>query len=90
MSTITKSAFLNTRLEPELKSKAETVFRGLGVSTSEAVSMFLRQVVIHQGFPFPLRIPNKGTLEALAEDATKLSGYTDSRMMVKEILGKSK
>jgi len=62
------------------------VFRGLGVSTSEAVSIFLHQVVLHQGFPFPLRIPNEETLEAMAEDVSKLPGYKDGRAMMKEIL----
>lgn len=85
----TKSAYLNARLEPELKANAERVFKGLGVSTSEAVSMFLHQVVLHQGLPFPLTIPNAQTREAMAEDHAKLKGYRDSTKMMDEILSES-
>ena len=86
---MTKSAYLNARLEPELKANAERVFKGLGVSTSETVSMFLHQVVLHQGFPFPLTIPNAQTREAMAEDHTKLKGYHDNIKMMDEILSES-
>ena len=85
----TKSAYLNARLDPELKTDAENIFRELGVSTSEAIAMFLRQVVLHKGFPFPLKIPNEETIEALAEDHIVLKGYTNSRKMMEDILAES-
>ena len=81
-----KTAYLHTRLEPELKAKAEEVFQKLGVSPSEAVTMFYSQVVLHEGFPFPLRIPNEETLAALKEDAAALPGYTSSKQMMQDIL----
>jgi len=87
--TMTKSAYLNARLEPELKANAERVFKGLGVSTSEAVSIFLHQVVLHQGFPFPLTIPNAQTRESMAENHTKLKGYGNGTKMMNEILSES-
>jgi DNA-damage-inducible protein J len=64
---MSKTEMINTRLEPRLKKASEAVFARLGVSTSEAITMFLNQVVLHKGFPFPLRIPNAETRKAIKE-----------------------
>lgn len=40
------------RTEKLLKEKAEAVFSELGVSTSAAINMFLKQVVRENGLPF--------------------------------------
>ncbi len=84
-----KTAYLNTRLEPELKAEAEAVFHELGVSTSEAITLFYRQVVMHKGFPFPLRIPNEETIAALKEDVSTLRGYTSSKELMEDILSET-
>ncbi len=49
----------------------------LGLSTSEAITLFLRQVTLRRGFPFPVRIPNRETRKAIAEmrDRTDLETY---------------
>jgi DNA-damage-inducible protein J len=62
-----KSAYINARIEPALKARAETIFAALGLSTSDAISMFFRQVVIRRGLPFDASIPNEETLAAIAE-----------------------
>ncbi|PLX41763.1 MAG: type II toxin-antitoxin system antitoxin, RelB/DinJ family [Hyphomicrobiales bacterium] len=84
-----KTAYINARIEPELKAEAESVFRELGVSTTDMITIFLRQVVMHKGLPFPLSIPNQETIEALAEDPTTLEGYTNSQAMMEDILSES-
>ncbi len=43
-----KSATLNLRINPTLKSEAETVLSRLGIPMSTAVDMFLNQVVLVQ------------------------------------------
>ena len=48
------------RVEPEIKEQAEQVLEKLGIPMSNAVSMFLRQVVIQRGIPFEMKLP-KGT-----------------------------
>jgi uncharacterized protein len=53
-----KTGYINTRVTPALKAEAESVLERLGVSTTEAVTMFLSQVVLQQGLPFNVRIPN--------------------------------
>jgi DNA-damage-inducible protein J len=62
-----KTAYLNARIDPKLKTQAEKVFAGVGVSATQAITMFYRQVVLRRGLPFDVRIPNKETVGALKE-----------------------
>ena len=64
---MSKSARVQARIDESLKSEAETVFRRLGMSTSEAISLFFAQVGLHKGLPFPVRVPNQETIEAMQE-----------------------
>lgn len=48
-------ANLNIRVDDTLKKQAEMVFTDLGISLSAAITMFLKQVVRHNGIPFELR-----------------------------------
>ena len=56
-----KSATVRARIEPNLKNKAEKVFRDLGLSTTQAINLFYRQVELRNGLPFEVVIPNKTT-----------------------------
>ena len=49
-----KSTTLNIRIEPDIKEQAEAVFRQLGLSSTTAVNLFFRQVILHGGIPFAL------------------------------------
>ena len=62
-----KTAFLNARIDPDLKDKAEKVLEGVGVSASQAITMFYRQVVLRRGLPFDVCIPNAETVAAMKE-----------------------
>ncbi len=63
-----KTATISARIDPDLKNRAERVFRELGLSSSQAITLFYKQVELQQGLPFIVRIPNDLTMEAL-EDA---------------------
>ena len=52
-----KSATLNIRINPALKEEAETVLSRLGIPMSTAVDMFLNQIVLVGGIPFPVTLP---------------------------------
>jgi len=52
-----RTANIYTRIEPELKFRAETVLGQLGIPLSSAIGMFLRQVVMHNGIPFEMKLP---------------------------------
>ena len=47
------------RVEPEIKEEAEAILSQLGIPMSNAVSMFLRQVVLQRGIPFEMKLPAK-------------------------------
>ena len=60
-----KTAYINARVENKLKKNAEKVLKRVGVKTSDAVGMFLQQIVLHEGLPFEVRVPNKETRRAI-------------------------
>lgn len=63
---------ISVRIDPATKSAAENVFNLLGLSATDAVRMFYRQVILHRGLPFAAQIPNAESLSAFAElDAGK-------------------
>jgi DNA-damage-inducible protein J len=73
MNTITSTqrrSHINTRIDGRVKRSAELVFKKVGISTSDAISMFMTQVTLHQGLPFTVNIPNKETQKAM-RDAEK-------------------
>jgi DNA-damage-inducible protein J len=53
----TKSANIYTRIEPNLKEQAESILSALGIPTSNAINMFYRQIILHRGLPFEVKIP---------------------------------
>jgi len=76
---MTKTAYVNVRIDQELKVESERVLNQVGVSTSEAITMFFRQVILRRGIPFDVCIPNAATRKAMAElDAGGGTVYTGS------------
>jgi DNA-damage-inducible protein J len=55
------------KLDKEAKENAKVIFRELGITMGDAFNMFLKQVNLHQGLPFEVKIPNKETLKAIKE-----------------------
>ena len=47
------------RVEPEIKDQAEQVLNQLGIPMSNAIGLFLRQVVLQRGIPFEMKLPEK-------------------------------
>ena len=62
-----KTETIRARVEPELKHGAEKIFSTLGLSVTEAITLFYRQVTLCQGLPFAVRIPNAETREAIRQ-----------------------
>jgi DNA-damage-inducible protein J len=58
---------IRARVEPDLKHDAEIVLEKLGMTPTEAITLFYKQVKLHRGLPFPVRIPNKETIRAIRE-----------------------
>ena len=60
-------ATVRARVDSDLKQEAEAIFKKLGLSTSQAIVMFLNMVKLQNGIPFDMKIPNKETLKAMQE-----------------------
>lgn len=62
-----KTETVRARIEPELKKSVEKILKKLGMSTTDAITIFFRQITLHRGLPFSVNIPNKDTLETFAK-----------------------
>lgn len=77
-----KTANVFTRVDPEIKEQAENILNQLGIPMSNAVGMFLRQVVLQKGIPFEMKLPaakplNYNQLSKEELDAALQEGYDD-------------
>jgi DNA-damage-inducible protein J len=67
-----KTSTVRARMKPDLKDKAEQVFQKLGLTSTQAITLFYKQVELRNGLPFDIIIPNKTTLRTFEEtDAGK-------------------
>ena len=58
-------------MQPELKQEVECLFHKLGLSTTDAINIFYRQVKLRQGLPFEVTVPNETTLKVFRETDAK-------------------
>ena len=66
-----KTEMIRARVEPDLKHQAEGVFAALGLSATEAITLFYKQVSLYHGLPFEVKIPNAKTLEPMRQASNK-------------------
>jgi DNA-damage-inducible protein J len=57
-----RTSTIYARVEPEIKEQAEKVLNQLGIPMSNAIGIFLRQVVMRQGIPFDMKLPQNKPL----------------------------
>ena len=77
-----KSANLYARIEPEVKEQAERILSALGIPASNAINMFYKQIILHGGIPFDVKIPSAGPADMSSLSETRLNqelekGYAD-------------
>ncbi len=56
-----KTATISARVDADLKHSVERVFDSLGLNTTQAITLFFKQVELQHGLPFPVRVPNATT-----------------------------
>ena len=66
-------ANINIRIDDDIKAKAETIFKNLGLTPTTAINLFYHQVIRTNSIPFELKaeIPNKATMAASLEKISK-------------------
>lgn len=62
-----KTAAIHSRIQPEIKERAEGILQRLGLSPTEAIRMFYTQIALRNGLPFDVSIPNDETIKALED-----------------------
>jgi len=58
-----KTSNLYARIEPEVKTQAESILSALGIPVSNAINMFYKQIILHRGIPFELKLPETGMVD---------------------------
>ena len=85
-----KTANINIRVDPEVKSTVDGIFSHFGITVADAVNIFLHKVMIVGGMPFDMTLPkyNEETLAAMREAQDIASGKinTKSYFSVKEMI----
>jgi len=85
-----KTANINIRIDPKVKSTVDGIFSHFGITVADAVNIFLHKVIIVGGLPFDMTLPkyNEDTLSAMLEARDIASGKikTKSYASIKEMV----
>lgn len=68
-----KTTDVRSRVEPDIKMQATAVLDECGLSLSDGIRLFLRQVIVERGLPFEVKAPN-ATTQAAMRRASKMTG----------------
>ena len=81
----TASAVVRSRIEPQLKKRAEKVMRAMGLGMSDGIRLFLAHTVQHQALPFAVKTPNAVTRAAMAEADTLGARFASAKDLFDDI-----
>lgn len=78
-----KTANVTARIQPDIKEQAEAILERLGIPVSVFIDMTYRQVIMRDGVPFSLDIPDKlitrDTLTKVEFDAMMQNGLAQAK-----------
>ncbi|WP_222434406.1 type II toxin-antitoxin system RelB/DinJ family antitoxin [Rummeliibacillus sp. SL167] len=77
-----KTSNLYARIEPDVKEQAGNILNALGISASNAINMFYKQIILQRGIPFDLKMPALKVLDASSLTEEEMNrelekGYVD-------------
>lgn len=82
----TKTATARALINPAVKSQAEAILKEMGLSVSNSVELFYRQVVAQRGLPFDLQVPNEKTMTAIRNSRSgKGKEFATSKELFKDL-----
>jgi len=82
------STEIRSRIEPDLKEHAQRVLDACGLNFSDAIRLFLRQLVAKQGLPFEVRVPNAITRAAMTDARQIRAGFDSPKDLFNDLEGK--
>lgn len=62
-----KQETVRARIRPSLKRETQEIFTEMGLTTSQAIILFLEQVRLQKRLPFPIEVPTPETRAAMDE-----------------------
>jgi len=62
-----KDTAIRIRINSQTKDDAENILHSMGLTISQAIHMYLVQIVANQAIPFSIQVPNKETAQAIRE-----------------------
>ena len=68
-----KAAMVRARVDKEVKVLVEHILEPLGLSVSEAINLFMSQIILTKGIPFEIKLPNKTTLKTFKDTDENLN-----------------
>ena len=57
--SVIKTGLVRARIDEDTKHQAETVLDSIGLSMSEAIRLFTKQIALRNEFPLELKVPNQ-------------------------------
>lgn len=75
-----KTSNVFARVEPTVKEQAEVILEQLGLPMSNAINMFLRQVVLQKGIPFDMKLPRYQLTDMSALSEEQFNAELDKGM----------
>ena len=60
-----KDKAIQVRVDAALKEDVEKILSSLGLSMSQSISIFLKQIQFHRGIPFDIKIPKPESRQLL-------------------------
>lgn len=81
MSSLSNTTNMTIRIDKNFKKEMDNLFKNLGINTTSAIMMFLKQCEREQGIPFnvTMEVPNKRLISALEESEDIINGKVNSK-----------
>lgn len=76
---------INIRVTHDLKISCDTILKKLGISTTDAIRMFLTQVCLTKSLPLDIKLPNQTTIDAI-QSLERGEGTTTTLKEFKDML----
>ena len=82
---MTQEAQISSPIDAELKKQGDSILAELGINSSQAITLFYRQIVRQRGLPFETRMPNDETIEALNEDLSEQRRFSSIEALMDDL-----
>jgi len=84
---MSKIVTLVIQIDSALKQEAERLLRNMGLTSSQAITLFYEQIIFQQAMPFQTSLPNKETLQAMndLEKRRDIKTFNDVDALLKDL-----